>query len=110
MSICSFFVGLEKFRTEPIFDSSLFVHIRKRLGKEAFDKLNNELIKTYSSKIDNRNISKKQEDEDLPPNKGKLQADATVADQYITFPTDAKILNSSRKQLEKMIDILYRVH
>jgi chlorite dismutase len=33
--------------------------------------------------------------------------DATVADQYITYPTDSKILNSSRKRLEKMIDSLY---
>ncbi len=102
-----FFVGLAEFQTEPIFDSSLFVTIRKRLGKEAFDKLNNALIKAYSSKVDKRNISKKCKEEELPPNKGKLQADATVADQYITFPTDAKILNSSRKQLDKMIDILY---
>jgi len=43
----------------------------------------------------------------LPPNKGKLQMDATVADQYITYPTDSKILNASRKQCEGMIDKLY---
>ena len=102
-----FFVGLEQFQNEPIFDPSLFVTIRKRLGKEAFDKLNNALIKSYTSKTDKRTISKKDKDKNLPPNKGKLQADATVADQYITFPTDAKILNSSRKQLDKMIDNLY---
>ena len=45
-----------------------------------------------------------------PPNKGKLQADATVADQYITFPTDAKLLNSSRKKLDEMIDKVYYYH
>jgi len=50
-----FFVGLTEFQTEPIFDSSLFVTIRKRLGKEAFDKLNNALIKSYSAKADKRN-------------------------------------------------------
>jgi len=103
-----FFVGLKGFQIEPIFDSSLFVTIRNRLGKEVFDKLNESLIKTYSSKADKRNSSKKDKEEDTPPNKGKLQADATVADQYITFPTDPKILNSSRKQLDKMIDILYK--
>jgi len=42
-----------------------------------------------------------------PKNKGKMQADATVADQYITYPTDNGILNQSRKQCEKLIDKLY---
>jgi len=41
------------------------------------------------------------------PNKGKLQLDATVADQYITYPTDTKLLNQSRKQCETLIDMLY---
>jgi len=36
-----------------------------------------------------------------------MQADATVADQYITYPTDNGILNQSRKQCEKFIDKLY---
>jgi len=36
-----------------------------------------------------------------------MQADATVADQYITYPTDNGILNQSRKQCEKLIDKLY---
>jgi hypothetical protein len=35
-----------------------------------------------------------------------MQTDATVADQYITYPTDNGILNQSRKQCEKFIDKL----
>ncbi len=46
-------------------------------------------------------------DDPPTPNKGKLQMDATVADQYITYPTDSKILNASRKQCQGMIDKLY---
>ena len=65
------------------------------------------MIKNLSSKQDKNNIAKKKHDDDLPPNKGKLQADATVADQYITFPTDPKLLNASRKKLEGIIDKLY---
>jgi len=102
-----FFVGLKGFQIEKIFDSSLFVTIRKRIGKTEFDLLNSKLIKSASKKSDAKNISKKSDDESHPPNKGKLQADATVADQYITFPTDAKLLNSSRKKLDIMIDKLY---
>jgi IS5 family transposase len=103
-----FFVGLEGFQTHKVFDSSLFVTIRKRIGKKSFDLLNEELIRSLSKKNDARNVSKKADDDINPPNKGKMQADATVADQYITFPTDAKLLNSSRKKLDEMIDKLYQ--
>jgi IS5 family transposase len=92
-----FFVGLDGFQTEPIFDSSLFVIIRNILGEEAFDELGKYLIKELSSKQDKKNVAEKKDDESLPPNKGKLKAGATVADQYMTFPTNAKLLNSSRK-------------
>jgi len=61
--------------------------------------------KTYK-----RNKSKRTDWNNYPPNKGKLQADASVADQYITFPTDAKLINSSRKELDQMIDKLYHYH
>jgi transposase, IS5 family len=106
-----FFVGLKGFCTAPIFDPSLFVEIRKRVGADTFDKLNVELIESVSKKKgeeDNTKKSKKDGNEDEgPQNKGKLQMDATVADQYISYPTDSKILNSCRKQCEKMIDKLY---
>jgi len=105
-----FFVGLQEFQTKKIFDSSLFVAIRKRIGKTEFDLLNAQLIKSLSSKEDKGNKSKTSDSDSHPPNKGKLQADATVADQYITFPTDAKLLNSSRKKLDEMIDKLYAYH
>ena len=47
-----FFVGLKEFTTEPVFDPSLFVEIRKRIGKEMFDKLNEMIIETVSGKSD----------------------------------------------------------
>ena len=136
-----YFVGLKGFQTEPIFDPSLFVEIRKRIGAEDFDELNVNLIKSVSAENDKKHIhnskkkqTKKEEvqpqnrnkeatkkeivntdsnkvqnntKETLPPNKGKLQLDATVADQYITYPTDTKLLNQSRKQCEKIIDTLH---
>jgi len=102
-----FFVGLKAFQTKKVFDSSLFVAIRKRIGKEEYDKLNVNLIQSLSKKADKKNVSKKQDTDDYPPNKGHLQADATVADQYITFPTDAKLLNTARKKLDVMIDKWY---
>ena len=104
-----YFVGLKEFTTEPIFDPSLFVEIRKRVGNELFDSLNADLIKTVNEQKDKRHNkkNKKKEGEDEPRNKGKMQADATVADQYITYPTDNGILNESRKKCEELIDTLY---
>ena len=40
-----FFLGLDGFTHEPVLDPSLFVHIRKRFGKEAFDELNKTIIR-----------------------------------------------------------------
>jgi len=106
-----FFVGLEEFNPDPIFDPSLFVEIRKRVGKDIFDSLNVELIKSVSEEEDKKHNKKsKKNDDSIPPNKGKMQADATVADQYITYPTDNGILNESRKQCEKIIDKLYELN
>lgn len=103
-----YFIGLKEFTPHPVFDPSLFVDIRKRVGHEMFDMLNVELIKSVSEDEDKKHNKKKIEGNDtIPKNKGKMQADATVADQYITYPTDNGILNTSRKQCEKLIDKLY---
>lgn len=103
-----YFVGLKEFTVEPVFDPSLLVEIRKRAGYELFDTLSTELIRSVSGKKDGRHNRKKVKDVvDEPENQGKLQADATVADQYIAYPTDNGILNESRKKCEKMIDKLY---
>ncbi len=107
-----FFVGLKEFNPYPVFDPSLFVDIRKRVGADIFDALNVDLIKSVSEQKDKKHNAKNTEDNNssAPKNKGKMQADATVADQYITYPTDNGILNQSRKQSEKMIDKLYELN
>ena len=108
-----FFVGLKGYNPHPVFDPSLLVEIRKRVGVNVFDRLNADLIQSFSSADDKKQHSKKDsndDDDDLPPNKGKLQMDATVADQYITYPTDSKLLNTSRKQSENIIDKLYALN
>ena len=117
-----YFLGLKGFSTQPVFHPSLFVEIRKRIGTTAFDKLTQDLIKSSNANSKNKKKTIKKEehqdyqehqdsievqDQQAPPNQGKLQMDATVADQYISYPTDSKLLNTSRKQLEKIIDKLY---
>ena len=106
-----YFIGLEEFTTQPVFDPSLFVDIRKRAGHKTFDTLTVDLIKSVSKEKDKRHNKKnKKDDGDEPKNKGKMQADATAADQYITYPTDNGILNTSRKKCEEMIDKLYELN
>lgn len=106
-----YFIGLKEFTVKPVFDPSLFPEIRKRVGHEVFDTLTTNLIKSVSQEKDKKhNKKKKDENSDEPKNKGKIQADATVADQYITYPTDNGILNQSRKKCEKLIDKLYELN
>lgn len=38
------------------------------------------------------------------PNSGTMLVDATIAEQQIEYPTDLKLLNESREQLERMIE------
>ena len=63
-----------------------------------------------------KSISKKEDvkeedndnDSTFNKNKGTLKIDATVANQKIVFPTDAGLLNTARKETERMIDLLYK--
>jgi len=105
-----YFCGLKEFTIKALFDPSLFVDIRKRLGGSEFEKFNkfviskSEQIKPHQARIKK---SKKEDDDTPPKNKGTLKVDATVADQEIKFPTDLDLLNTSRENLERMIDKMY---
>jgi transposase, IS5 family len=110
-----YFCGLKSFQSKEPFDPSLFVDIRKRLGNEKFDAFNAEIIRRYQeaekgkSSKKNKNSTVSQADKnDSTPNKGTLKIDASVADQYITYPTDLKLLNTCRQESERLIDALYQ--
>jgi len=107
-----YFVGLEEFTTEQIFTPSLFVEIRKRVGVKEFDRMTVDLICAVSDVRPKKSKArpKKSDDNEKPKNKGKLKIDATVADQYIPFPSDPALLNECRENLEKMIDHLYKIN
>lgn len=75
-----FFLSLKEFTPDPVFDPSLFVEIRKRIGHKMFDVLNVKLIKSVRSDKDKRHKKNNKKDDGTPQNKGKLQANATVAD------------------------------
>lgn len=120
-----YFCGLKSFSTKPVFDASLFVDIRERLGHEEFDAFNRLIINKSEDLKDGRSRIRREPQQDVdkvgqddktddgsdtnnkPTNKGTLKVDATIADQEITYPNDVKVLNECRENLERMIDELY---
>jgi hypothetical protein len=113
-----YFCGLKEFTWERVFDPSLFVDIRKRLGGKEFDAFNKlviekaEQIKPHQTRIKKSAGKKDEHKDDGSPsqerrNKGTLKVDATIADQEIKFPTDVDLLNTGRENLERIIGILY---
>ncbi len=125
-----YFLGLDHFTDKPLFDPSLFVTIRKRLGNDMFDEMNRVIISgalgVEDQSIDNKAINNPEDsnvqggsttgkDTGLPggpspniPNKGKLQLDATVCDAYIKYPTDLNLLNEGREKAEELLDRLVK--
>ena len=123
-----FFLGFDHFTDKIVFDPSLFVTIRKRLGNDAFDTMNQVIIsgalgieiqegenEFFDESNENDHSSDDVSNSDLQtptqlkedlPNKGKLQLDATVCDAYIKYPTDLNLLNESREKAEELIDKL----
>lgn len=107
-----YFCGLRQFTTKKLFDPSLFVDIRKRLGGKEFDEFNrlviekSEEIKPHQSRVKKQSEKDGTGDSSQEKNKGTLKVDATVADQEISYPNDLKLLNTSRENLERIVDIL----
>ena len=127
-----YFCGLSGFTHKPVFDPSLFVYIRKRLGLKDFEKFNTHIIRQVDKLQAKKNKPSKQSSNDkntasdssntddttdksnsesnIPKNKGTLKIDATIADQEISHPNDVALLNKAREKLEMMIDKLYDVN
>lgn len=108
-----YFVGLPGYQMEAPFVPSLLVEFRKRLTDEILIEIN-EMIIDYNNNNNKGDgtsgPSEKQEANlsDTKSNSGTLMLDATCAPQHIAFPQDINLLNTSREELEKMIDTICR--
>lgn len=109
-----YFLGYSSFSSEPPFDASLFVEMRKRLGVESLSAINERIIG-----IKRQLQEKEQKDEELPDqpdknpevpieNKGRVIFDATACPQDIAYPTDLDLLSDAREKAEELIDKLYQ--
>ena len=94
-----FFLGLDHYNPDLVFSPTLFAEMRKKLGDDTFDEFS-KIIMIVS--LPDRKTNQK----DASP-KGKLKIDATVADQYITYPNDLGLVNEARIKTEKMVDRLF---
>jgi len=125
-----YFVGLPSFQTGPVFVPSLFVEVRKRLGKEGAKQLNDIVLRQAkrAKSIKHRKKPSKGGGQDPAPpagtsageegsgvgaeakvpNKGTLKVDATVAPQHVGYPTDTRLLAEARQYSEELIDKLYK--
>lgn len=118
-----YFLGLERFTNDPIFDPSLFPTIRRRLGVAQFEAMNEEILlkagvtespsaaeESDSPDDSDSGISSSapsEEELEAKPRKGQLMIDAVVTDQMIKYPTDLDLLNDSREEAERLIDLIY---
>lgn len=128
-----YFLGLHEFTDEPLFDSSMLVHFRKRFPVEDVAKIN-EMLCTGKRPEAPRNVDRNDHNDHYgngfgpsigafsektnekepteiidAPHSGKLIMDATVAPADIKFPTDIDLLNKSREHLETAIRLLWNV-
>lgn len=107
-----YFLGYSAFTSQPPFDPSLFVEIRKRMGDELLAEMNLRIMK-LSKNGQQENTSEHQDDDNTGndcgsgTHKGELIMDATVSPQDIAYPTDLNLLNEARQITEKIIDVLH---
>jgi len=82
------FCGLSAFTSEPLFDPSLFVTLRKRMGAVVFDHMQQAILASVATHTQpgagNNAKGRKQDknrdqDQDQPTHKGVLKIDATIA-------------------------------
>ncbi len=125
-----YFLGFEDFQYRTVFVPSLFVEIRKRLGMEQLQEIN----ELFLSKLSEKEETPKQQDTGKPESpgcsketdsstddaeageaenpdevrRGMLIMDATVAPSDIRYPTDVDLLNTAREKAEGLIDLLWQ--
>ena len=110
-----YFCGMPGYEEKLPFDSSLMVYFRKRLTPEILGDINEMIISKAGEKTETPTTTDDDHTDSPPPsdygteppNKGDLIVDATCAPQNIRYPQDLSLLNESRENLEKMVDILH---
>ncbi len=114
-----YFLGYSEMLGNMPFDSSTIVYFRKKFDDTFVNQINDEFVSNHTdgkkakdadaSSNDNNNEGSSGDSKDTDiQNKGSMSIDASCTPADITYPTDLKILNESRKKTEKMISVLHK--
>jgi hypothetical protein len=101
-----YFIGYSSFCDAAPFDPSLFVELRKRLGQEQINTINERIVRFVQEKSE-RDRNRADKGKEPVTHQGKMIIEATACPQDIAYPTDLNILNDAREKSEELIDLLY---
>ncbi|WP_255490636.1 IS5 family transposase [Dysgonomonas sp. 511] len=104
-----YFLGLSEFTDKPIFDPSLFVSIRKRLGVSDFNDMSVSLLQMQVEKAktekgkdtDNDDSDAIYTSSNEQEHQGSLKVDATCCDAEVRYPTDIDLLHDGCKVIHR---------
>lgn len=124
-----YMLGLKEFTNKSVFDPSLFVTIRKRIGTDEFNDMSESLLKLQIERLDKQRTERgsKEEDDDadanlgdasgtsasggsvngrasVSANSGTLKIDATCSDAEVRYPTDLDLLHDGCEVMERILD------
>ena len=123
-----YFIGYSSYCSEAPFDASLFVEIRKRMGLDQINAINEKIYELSKEKNQRGGQANTPPpsfhvtepfsgEETVPGNdnttdqstthSGRLLVDACACPQDIAYPTDLNIVNDAREKSEMLIDVLY---
>jgi len=127
-----YFVGLSEFSNIPIFDPSLFVHIRKRLGVDSINKITELLMHTQKENTCGEDEESESENDDKGDStiisnvpgptapdsfadkngeihSGNMLIDATCSDAEVKYPTDIEVLHDAVRVSVRVIESLCKI-
>ena len=104
-----YFIGMEGYRDEAPFDSSMMTHFRERLTLEMINRVNERVIENEHKKKEQKETgqngtAKGEIENNRTKVRGKLLLDASCIPQDIRYPTDLSLLNEVREKTERVID------
>jgi len=91
-----YFLGLDDYIREPLFDFSLLCKYRQLIGIDISKEMIDTLLKHHKVMGQRQDPKKTHE--------GSLSIDATAIPVNITYPTDLKLMNQVREKTEAIID------
>jgi len=103
-----YFLGFSEYKDEDPFDHSLMTHFRKRFDKDTLTEINESIVRNAAEQDEQpQDKTPDDNDDNKPPNKGKLIVDATCTPADVAYPTDLNLLNKAREKTEAMIDSMH---